>query len=592
MIILKCENERETLELLQRNGFDVAHDEAEFDAVKRRNVAVSIADESMSSLGIILEQESKCKHLKKALDDALLSLQKFHTQQKKLYNDFVLLRKKYDEKKAALMDIIWNYLASGVARRHMFEFIPPCNRDLVLEDGNLGDYSIDKALGSGQYATVLRGISHQSGQRVAIKTIKKDKIMSPRDLRCLNTEISLMRSLSHPGVPRLHDILQGRYEVYMIMEEGGKDLFDFFDDHPRGVPFSISKTLIAQLVSICMFTHSRGICHRDIKPENLLLKTSGDSYQLQLCDFGLGERTRPNSLLRDFCGSPGFFAPEMLRSGGYNGFAADVWSIGCVTLEIIAGHDVFNKHWMTCYDYNLLRHPTLFEEKLTETVESLPMILKTTPSDVLDVLLACLVIDPAQRASTDTIGALPWIGDEVEVPADSFEVETEYPVESPSRSRSASIIEKDNQRKLANSVSLRMRTKLPESTDTMLPPLEPNTPIASTAKKRLIGLGMGGDVSPMNSAKLSPAGSPTTAHPSKKQLPGQTFFSLSEKSALDGDGASVTSPQQPMEPKNARHASSAREIRRPRSDSQSNVAATVVDEARAVLESTESLEGA
>ena len=56
---------------------------------------------------------------------------------------------------------IWNYLASGslgVTCSSSSAF----NRDLVLEDGNLGDYSIDKALGSGQYATVLRGISHQS----------------------------------------------------------------------------------------------------------------------------------------------------------------------------------------------------------------------------------------------------------------------------------------------------------------------------------------------------------------------------------------------------------------------------------------------
>eukprot|EP00968_Pinguiococcus_pyrenoidosus_P014199 scaffold1289_cov274-Pinguiococcus_pyrenoidosus.AAC.21 len=53
----------------------------------------------------------------------------------------------------------------------------------------------------------------------------------------------------------------------------------------------------------------------------------------------------------------------------------------CVCMELIGGHHVFNKHWMTCYDYNLLRQPHLFEEKLGGAVGNLGTVRALTPAN-------------------------------------------------------------------------------------------------------------------------------------------------------------------------------------------------------------------
>jgi serine/threonine protein kinase len=50
--------------------------------------------------------------------------------------------------------------------------------------------------------------------------------------------------------------------------------------------------------------------------------------------------------LREFCGSPGFFAPEMLVEGAYNGKKADAWSLGCILLELVLGHEDFCRLWV------------------------------------------------------------------------------------------------------------------------------------------------------------------------------------------------------------------------------------------------------
>lgn len=57
---------------------------------------------------------------------------------------------------------------------------------------------------------------------------------------------------------------------------------------------------------------------------------------MKLIDFGLCTRavTSQDHMLRDFCGSPGFFAPEILLSECYDGMKADVWSLGCILLEV------------------------------------------------------------------------------------------------------------------------------------------------------------------------------------------------------------------------------------------------------------------
>merc|ERR550514_965887 len=91
------------------------------------------------------------------------------------------------------------------------------------------------------------------------------------------------------------------------------------------------------------YCHLAGVAHRDLKLENVLLNEAG---ALKLIDFGLShvyprladgvsvDRSKP---LRDVCGSKSYAAPEVLASKGYDGFAADMWSIGVCLFAMLSG---------------------------------------------------------------------------------------------------------------------------------------------------------------------------------------------------------------------------------------------------------------
>ena len=73
--------------------------------------------------------------------------------------------------------------------------------------------------------------------------------------------------------------------------------------------------------------------------------------QVKLCDFGLScVMSKSNTLLSEFCGSPGFFAPEVYIQQQFCGLKADIFSVGCVALEMLVPQTYFNEHWIRVYD--------------------------------------------------------------------------------------------------------------------------------------------------------------------------------------------------------------------------------------------------
>lgn len=98
------------------------------------------------------------------------------------------------------------------------------------------------------------------------------------------------------------------------------------------------------------YLHSMNIVHRDLKPENILLTGSADATEVKITDFGLAKRTNQEGL-KTFCGTPQYFAPEVLRRkapadgdamrSSY-GHKADVWSIGVITYIMLSGSFPFD----------------------------------------------------------------------------------------------------------------------------------------------------------------------------------------------------------------------------------------------------------
>ena len=349
-----------------------------------------------------------------AAGKASVSIQAFHGQQQQLFDDFVLLRSRYDETKITLQSALWSHCAP---HHPDLEHIP-AETDIVENDEQLGTYYLDEMLGEGQFATVraCRPMGEPDGEgqaRWAIKIISKERIGSFHSLKRVSNEVRILKTMQSKYVVSIADVFQTKKTLYIVTERGGADLFEFFDEYPQGVQENWAREIMARLLQAVAYCHVMGICHRDLKPENVLMRfdaESGSVVDLKLCDFGLSSAYETGKLLTEFCGSPGFFAPEMIVHGAYNGDKSDIWSVGCIMLELIMGHEQFCEVWMSSYDYDTLQDTVKFNDEIEVAVEVLPDALQCSKS-CIDFVLNFLKIRSSDRPSCAAMVGHPWLGD-------------------------------------------------------------------------------------------------------------------------------------------------------------------------------------
>ncbi|RLN27173.1 hypothetical protein BBO99_00001808 [Phytophthora kernoviae] len=201
----------------------------------------------------------------------------------------------------------------------------------------VGKYEIGKTLGEGTFGKVKYAVNTETDERVAIKVLDKEKIQKQNMGAQIKKEISIMKMVRHKHVVVLKEVLASRTKIFIVLELiTGGELFDKI------------------LVDGVQYCHENGVCHRDLKPENLLLDENGD---LKISDFGLsalyegggpdGPESSRASLLHTTCGTPNYVAPEVLADKGYDGRAADVWSMGVILYVLLAGFLPFDEPTMS-----------------------------------------------------------------------------------------------------------------------------------------------------------------------------------------------------------------------------------------------------
>ncbi|KAJ8083377.1 Serine/threonine-protein kinase [Marasmius tenuissimus] len=237
----------------------------------------------------------------------------------------------------------------------------------------VGQYVIGTEIGKGSFATVYKGYHEETRQAVAIKTVKRDKL-SPKLFENLQSEIQILKYLSHRHITRLIDIVRADNYIYLIMEYcSGGDLTNYikkrgrvetleyipspgappqYYPHPRtgGLDEIVVRSFLRQLARALKFLRHRNLIHRDIKPQNLLLSPAGPEDHLRghplgvpllkVADFGFA-RSLPNAMMAEtLCGSPLYMAPEILGYKKYDA-KADLWSVGAVLYEMAVGKPPF-----------------------------------------------------------------------------------------------------------------------------------------------------------------------------------------------------------------------------------------------------------
>ncbi|CAM8910232.1 unnamed protein product [Rhodiola kirilowii] len=211
------------------------------------------------------------------------------------------------------------------------------NKLTLLNDATHGNlleqYELGRELGRGQFAIVYICIDKTTGERLACKSISKNKLGTPDDIEDVRREVEIMKQLpKHPNIITLKKAFEDDHAVHIVMElcEGG-ELFDRIVARGRyteRAAANVTRTIV-ELVQMC---HKHGVIHRDIRPENVLFTNENETASLKLIDFGLSTFSKPGEIFHDIIGSPYYMAPEVLRRN--YGPKIDVWSAG-VTLYIL-----------------------------------------------------------------------------------------------------------------------------------------------------------------------------------------------------------------------------------------------------------------
>ncbi len=202
----------------------------------------------------------------------------------------------------------------------------------------LDRFDIEKSVGEGGMGTVYRAIDRQSGMPVALKVALSDDENYRR--RAL-VEAGALASLDHPAIVRL--VASGIApdgHAYLAME--------WLDGEDLGARLRRGMLSLGDMVTLGVrvaeglaAAHAVNIVHRDLKPSNIFLP-GGDVSRAKLVDFGIarmGQRrmTQTGALL----GTPGYMAPEQARGEGDVGPAVDMFALGTVLFECLAGRPAF-----------------------------------------------------------------------------------------------------------------------------------------------------------------------------------------------------------------------------------------------------------
>jgi cell division cycle 2-like protein len=209
---------------------------------------------------------------------------------------------------------------------------------------SVGCYRPIHAIDEGTYGKVWLAEDRETGERVALKQIKFDKIHTNEGFPVTALrETNVLLALRHPNIIRVREMVIGSSldKVYMVMDFMPHNLRDFLERFPRGTFFTQSevKCLVKQLLTGLAFMHEKWFVHRDLKTHNLLIDNEGT---LVLCDFGLARRYGyPLRPYTETVVTLWYRAPELLLGTQTYGPAVDVWSVGCIFAEFLTKEALF-----------------------------------------------------------------------------------------------------------------------------------------------------------------------------------------------------------------------------------------------------------
>ncbi|MEU9948445.1 serine/threonine-protein kinase [Streptomyces sp. NPDC047939] len=211
---------------------------------------------------------------------------------------------------------------------------------------SLGRYELTHELGRGGMGVVWAALDPADGREVAVKLLVPrgyGSELSTLERRFLR-EARLTARLSHPGIPEVYDHGSQDGELYLVMERVPGRALDAVIEEEGGLAVERAAAVARTVADVLAYAHGQGVVHRDLKPSNLMITPTGE---VKVLDFGVAAALEPRPGETRFTAAnatPGtviYMAPE--QAVGKTVPASDLYSLGCVLYELLAGKPPFTE---------------------------------------------------------------------------------------------------------------------------------------------------------------------------------------------------------------------------------------------------------
>lgn len=273
--------------------------------------------------------------------------------------------------------------------------LPPGTNSFQIGRGQL--------IGKGSYGKVYLGINLTTGDLLAVKQVEinqkaagQDKDKMKEMVAALDQEIDTMQHLEHPNIVQYLGCERKEFSISIFLEYiSGGSVGSCLRKNGK-FEESLVRSLIRQTLAGLAYLHNEGVLHRDLKADNILLDVDGTC---KISDFGISKKTDNiygNDVTNNMQGSVFWMAPEVVRSEG-QGYSAkiDIWSLGCVVLEMFAGRRPWSKEETIGAIYKLgsLNQAPPIPDDVSDSVSP----------EAVAFMSECFEINPGERPTAETL---------------------------------------------------------------------------------------------------------------------------------------------------------------------------------------------
>ena len=260
-----------------------------------------------------------------------------------------------------------------------------------------GKYFVGDVIGSGAFGIVYEAKNLELDERVALKVMRPEAAADKSMVGRFAREAKSAASIKSEYVATVFDVGSKDGTPYIVMEFlEGKNLGQKVEDEGP-LPARNAVEYALQICEALAIAHSKGIIHRDIKPENLLLaERAGGMSIVKVLDFGISKAALTGSIFgndvpivktMNLMGTPLYMSPEQVRCSDHVDVRSDIWSLGMVLYEILAGSTAFEGSSI----------PEICAAILETTPTPIEVHRNDLPAGLVHVITKCLEKEQSKR---------------------------------------------------------------------------------------------------------------------------------------------------------------------------------------------------